>query len=181
MSGERKYPEDISGHPVATEERSGERGYTLFEIMVALAILGGAMFVLLNAHYQGMRLHDSTVEELTAANLMSAALGQAETEIMSGEKGDGGDFGKRFPDYSYTYDAQADTENDPGLWTITVTLKGPDGERQMTVFAYDILRGQTPAAGGMQGTFGNEMGSRTRNRTSSGSTSSKSTSGGGER
>ncbi len=124
-----------------------EGGFTLFEIMIALAILGGSMFLLLDAHYRAMRLHDSTQEEILAADLMVSALGQAELETLSDMKGKDGDFGKRFPGYSYAYDAQMDPENDPGFWTVTVTLKGPDGERQMTMAFYDVLRGQTAAGG----------------------------------
>jgi prepilin-type N-terminal cleavage/methylation domain-containing protein len=135
---------------------SRAEGFTLFEIMVALAILGGSMFILLDAHYRAMRLHNSTLEEVVAADLMLTALGQAELETLSGMKGDEGDFGKRFPGYSYVYDAQMDTENDPGFWTVTVTLKAPDGERQMTMAFYDVLRGQTPGAGGLQGQFGQQ-------------------------
>ena len=68
-----------------------DAGFTLLEIMIALAILGGSMFLLLDAHYRAMRLHESVLEEIVATDLMMSALGQAELETLAQLKGKEGD------------------------------------------------------------------------------------------
>ena len=115
-------------------------GFTLAEVLVALAILGGGMFVLVNAHFAALSLHLYTAEEVDARMLLEIAVARAEMGVAAEELSGGSDFGPRYPGYSYSYEAQAtgDTENpfmmDIEFYTVTASLTSPDGETTSLVF-----------------------------------------------
>jgi prepilin-type N-terminal cleavage/methylation domain-containing protein len=117
--------------------RAGAAGFTLIEIMVALAILGTALFVLLEAHYGAMRLFSDAKDQVEVNNLLERALGVAETEVVAGSTSGNGDFGKRYPGFSYSYraDELGDT-NQPGFYSVTVILQRPTDAVQMTLLVY---------------------------------------------
>jgi len=114
-----------------------DAGFTLIEIMVALAILGTALFVLLEAHYGAMRLFVNAKDQVEINNLMKRALGIAEGEVMAGSTSGHGEFGKRYPDYSYSYQAdELGDDTQPGFYSVTVSLDGPQEIIQMTLLVY---------------------------------------------
>mgnify|MGYP002682402214 CR=1 FL=1 len=41
--------------------RTGDDGFTLLEIVVALAVIGGVMFILLETHFRALRLYDQAI------------------------------------------------------------------------------------------------------------------------
>jgi prepilin-type N-terminal cleavage/methylation domain-containing protein len=85
--------------------RRTQAGFTLLEVVAALAILGGALLVLVDMHYGSMRLFDGARQAVIMQSLTERALGRAEMEVMAGKLEGSGDFGKRYPDYSYTFQA----------------------------------------------------------------------------
>ena len=103
-------------------------GFTLIEVMVALAILGMAVVVLLDTHFSSLRLLDDARHEALMMEFVESAMGQAEIGVLSGKLTGSGDFGKRNPDYKYTYSAsQNNTSNSSAsLYEITVTVTGPE-------------------------------------------------------
>lgn len=112
-------------------------GFTLIEIMIALAILSTALFVLLEAHYRAMRLFGDASDQVQTNNLMQRAMGIAEAEAMAGSASGHGDFGKRYPDYSYNY--QVDNiggKQQPNFYSVTVTLEGSDNSQKMTLLIF---------------------------------------------
>ncbi len=111
-------------------------GFTLIEIMTALAVLTVALFVLLQAHHGAMQLFHSSREEVMLRDLMSRALGIAEMEVAAGQTTGTGDFGQRFPDYGYRFDATRIAEERPGLVEIQVTVTGPERDLQMTIMTF---------------------------------------------
>lgn len=116
---------------------AADAGFTLIEIMVALAILGTALFVLLEAHYGAMRLFVNARDQVEVNSLLERALGIAEAEVMTGSTGGHGDFGKRYPDYSYTYQVDDLGGSDqPGFYSVTVILQGPQDGVEMTLLVY---------------------------------------------
>lgn len=117
-----------------SNSKNNRHGFTLAEVLVALAILGGGMFVLVNAHFSALSLHLYTQEEVDARMLLELAVARAEMGVAAEELTGGSDFGPRYPGYNYTYDAQpmGDSENpymmDIEFYTVTTTLTSPDGE-----------------------------------------------------
>ena len=115
---------------------ASDAGFTLIEIMVALAILGTALFVLLEAHYGAMRLFGDARDQVDESNLMSRALGIAESEVMAGSTNGNGEFGKRYEGYSYSYQADELGADQPGFYNVTVTMQGPERGLEMTLLVY---------------------------------------------
>jgi prepilin-type N-terminal cleavage/methylation domain-containing protein len=117
-----------------TKDRRKRAGFTLVEVMAALAILGAALFVLLDAHYGALRLHDQARTRTVMHNFMVQAIGRAEVEVLAGNLSGSGDFGKRYPDYKYSYDAKEDEGDLAGdalvatlpIYLVTVTVEGPE-------------------------------------------------------
>lgn len=115
-------------------------GFTLAEVLVALVILGGGMFVLVNAHFSALSLHMLTQEEVETRMLLEIAVARAEMGVAAEELSGGEDFGTRYPGYSYSYEAQTmgDAENpymmDIEFYTVTTTLTTPEGETESLQF-----------------------------------------------
>ena len=168
--------------------RTGAGGFTLIEIMIALAILGTALFILLDSHYSALRLYDHSWEKIAVSDMMAKAIGEAQAEILAGKRTGDGDFGKRHPGYSYSFSGQSDDENDPSFYTVLVTVNTPDGgANEMTLYFYDTTGGlaasgplqpggRVTAGLGRNTDTGKEGASRSSDR-SSGSTSGRPSSG----
>lgn len=123
------------------------RGFTLVEVMAALAVLGLAVFMLLDAHYGGLRLHNAARDRVVLNQLLTHAVGIAKTEAASGSLSGSGGFGVRFEDYGYRYEAVAQSaEERPGLYALRVVVEGPgDGDTYETVvmlFLPNVLEGR---------------------------------------
>ncbi|MDZ4859480.1 MAG: type II secretion system protein [Candidatus Hydrogenedentes bacterium] len=148
--------------------RGSEAGFTLIEIMIALAILGSSLFILLEMHYNAVNAQDRLNGEISVRNLLSQAVGIAEVEIAMGTLKDAQDFGDRFPGWRYTFDAeQVDATSSttsstavsayPGLHDVLVTVEGPEGAVHELHF-YTVVRmtpdgevaGEEAAEGGEQ-------------------------------
>ena len=117
--------------------KRSNQGFTLMEVMVALAILGGGVFILLQAHYAATRAHLDMREEVMVQGLMEQAMGMARVELASGNGSGSGDFGKRYPNYEYSFEAVALSEDEnPGLYEVVVILEGPDEAREMIIMMF---------------------------------------------
>jgi len=128
--------------------RREDSGFTLIEIVVALAVLGGVMFVLLETHFRALRLYESARDKVTIRNFISQAVGRAETEVLAGNLAGDGEFGERYPDYSYTFEAQQMAEGNILLYDVLVTVEDPEGENHEIVFlVYDPRVSGGAAAG----------------------------------
>lgn len=119
--------------------RADSAGFTLIEIMIALAILGASLFILLEMHYSATRAQQRLEEEVRVRNLLAEAVGIAEVEIAVGTLRDSQEFGDRYPGWRYSFDAQpidsgsssrtsSTTVNSPypGLHDVLVTVEDPD-------------------------------------------------------
>jgi prepilin-type N-terminal cleavage/methylation domain-containing protein len=117
----------------------GDAGFTLIEIMIALAILGMSLFVLLDMHYNAVHVQNRLENEVKVRNLISLASGMSEVEIAVGTLKDSQEFGDRYPGWRYSFDAQeveasskTNTQQSgnapafPGLYDVLVTVEDPD-------------------------------------------------------
>lgn len=132
--------------------RSGEKGFTLLEVMVALAIFVASIGVLLAAQTAAARHQERARNLFTATALMRELVTEAETVGLpeAGEDETKGDFGDKFPGFRWKrkiQDAYADAsllsqaaqygidlENVkaalPGIRQVTATVTWGEGERE---------------------------------------------------
>jgi prepilin-type N-terminal cleavage/methylation domain-containing protein len=142
-------------------------GFTLIEVLTALAILGVALFALLEAHYAALSLHALTDEEVVYREFVEMTAGRAETSVLQGTLSDSGDFGLRYPDYTWSFEAEEqepassegtgasfDTSIVPEglipLYRVTVTVTGPSQEqRSFEFYVFNTGLPQDENGGGM--------------------------------
>jgi len=108
------------------------------EVLIALAVLGTAMTVLLMAHNSTLNLVASTQDDVTVRMLLQRALGEAELEAMAGNDAGEKDFGKRYEGWSYTFEATPILgEELPEYRNLAVTVVDPAGtEWRYNLFVY---------------------------------------------
>lgn len=121
-----------------TRSPKAEAGFTLLEVLMALAILGGGMFMLLQSHLATMNLFSDTQEAALVELLSQQGTAIAEVEILSGKVSGEGNFGESLADYTYAYQAVLlDELETPGLLDVTFTLYGPLEDREFQFRVYD--------------------------------------------
>lgn len=121
---------------------TGRNGFTLVEIMAALAILGLAMFMLLQAHYGSLRLFEESRRQVLIRELGAKAMGIAETELTAGNAVGSNEFGKRYPQCKYRFEAAPVSETFPNLYELRVEIEGPDWSRELQQLVFLPRRGQ---------------------------------------
>ena len=121
--------------------RQRRDGFTLIEVMVALAILGTALYVLMETHYRALRMFDDTQTEVEQVNLMQQAVARAEMEVLAGNESGKGEFNKRYEGFAYSFQAQLVADERIPLFEVTVTLTAPTRETQTLLTYVYNLRG----------------------------------------
>ncbi len=145
--------------PVLTAETAVPRsfslpnaGFTLVEVLAAVAILGGAVFILLNTHYSALRLYEQMNESVVKRQLLERLVGEAEFGVLSGEISGGGEFEGRYAGYTWSYQGTptGGTEEAPiPFYQVEATLRTPDGEDESLTFylfnvgSDEVLEGST--------------------------------------
>lgn len=82
-------------------ESNRSRGFTLLEVLLALAILGASFTVLLTAHSAALRNEARARRLMTATALARQILTETEVDGIPALGGDTGDFGEEFPGYAW--------------------------------------------------------------------------------
>ena len=121
------------------QSAAGQAGFTLIEIVVALALLGTALVILLENQYSSMRLYDDAQHELEMDRFLRLAAGIAETEVLAGNRSGGDTFSRRYKDFKYKYSAtEVDGSRLPGLMEVEVQVIGPDKDtRKVAVLVFN--------------------------------------------
>jgi type II secretion system protein I len=122
--------------------RRARQGFTLLEVVVALAILGSAMVVLLQTHWNALDAHDRQKSKVLMNGFVTEALNRAKLEIAAGNLTGGEEFGERWEGYSYQYEAQLVGEQWPNLYEVLVTIETPDNAAEASETSAMIYIGQ---------------------------------------
>lgn len=103
-----------------------QSGFTLLEVMVAIAILAITLSTLFGSQIQSLSLAEEAQFNIHAAGLAKAKLSEYESGVAHLENGEG-DFGEDFPEYVWKVEIQdADIEELPSLADLEVPLKRVD-------------------------------------------------------
>ena len=117
--------------------RPNAAGFTLIEIMVALALLGASLLLLLDTHYSASSLFDQAQDEVLMQSFLERAISEAEIAVRAGALEGDGDLGDQHPGYTFVWTAQpyGPVEGLP-LLEITATVNGPADERSASLLVY---------------------------------------------
>jgi prepilin-type N-terminal cleavage/methylation domain-containing protein len=113
-------------------------GFTLAEVLVALAILGTALFVLIGAFQGAIGLQLDSENAIEERQLLEGAVSRAEVAVMTGSLSAGGEYGPRYPGYAWSFDAQnVSSDGQVPLYQVTARLQTPDGEKTLDFFCFN--------------------------------------------
>jgi prepilin-type N-terminal cleavage/methylation domain-containing protein len=128
----------IAGRYLDSKGYGRRGGFTLLEVIIALGILGTAMFLLMESQYGTLVLFSDTQDAALMEILAQQGTALAEVEILAGKENGSGDFGEAYPDFTYEYDAVLMDENElPGLLEVSFSIHGPDVTNEFVFRVYD--------------------------------------------
>ena len=126
-------------------------GFTLVEVLAALAILGGALFILLNTHYGALKLHEEMASAVLRRELMERVVSDAEFKVLSGTLTGAGEFEGRYLGYSWSFNgtpAGGSKETPIPYYQVQATLHTPEGlEDTLSFYVFDISSDEVLAEG----------------------------------
>ncbi len=105
--------------------RHDGRGFTLLEVMVAVAILAIALVAILKANVQSLDALVETRERTTVSLLAASKMAEIESVGAAEWSQFRGDFGEDYPRFSWQVET-APTEVE-GLMRVTVTVQAEEG------------------------------------------------------
>ncbi|MCG6944695.1 MAG: type II secretion system minor pseudopilin GspI [Deltaproteobacteria bacterium] len=107
------------------KKKTSAQGFTLLEVLVAVAILAIAMVAILKANVQNLDSLTKSREMTTASLLASSKLAEIEAAGVANWSESQGDFGEDYPEFTWQVETTS-TEVD-GLERITVIVQRSEG------------------------------------------------------
>ena len=105
------------------------KGFTLLEVMVALAIIATALVTLLGTHMMSLNLAQKNKEQTISALLARQKMEELFTTPFDSLANDSGDFGADYPHYEWELDVEkGDIEN---LKKVKIVIRYPDGQFEL--------------------------------------------------
>ncbi len=121
---------------------SRSSGFTLLEVLVALAVMGASFTVLLAAHTSAARQEARARRLITATLLARQVLTDTEVQGYPELGGDSGDFGEEFPEYAW--ERETTTTEFDRVREVHIRVTWPEqGERTGTELVYYAI-GENP-------------------------------------
>ena len=112
------------------------RGFTLLEVMIAVAIIAIALTTLLGSQSQSVSFANSAKFETMAALLAQSKMSEITAQNASDLNNDSGDFGDDYP--GYTWEVSVSDLVIPGVGDISNYLKQVDLTVTWGVFSYNL-------------------------------------------
>ncbi len=106
-------------------ERTSSAGFTLLEVMVAVAITGGAIVMLLHAHSTSMALHERCRSMLVAQHLIRELISEIEVIGYRGDVVEAQDVSNQYPGFKWSREVLMLGEDMPGVYEVTVVITTP--------------------------------------------------------
>jgi general secretion pathway protein I len=136
-------PGSSNQHP-ATRDTQCDFGFTLLEVLIALAIMAIVLVAVYRLHSQTLSMEAANRFYTQAPLLAQSKMAQLEASSSEVVAGDSGDFGEKFPGYSWSVSteeisAEALGEDAEDLKRIDVTVSLNEDEYEYTVRSYLLL------------------------------------------
>jgi prepilin-type N-terminal cleavage/methylation domain-containing protein len=131
----------------------GQSGFTLVEVLAAVAILGGALFILLNTHYSALRLHEEMGDAVERRQLLERVVSDAEFKVLSGTLTESGDFEGVYTGYSWSFEGTptgGSEETPMPFYQVNATLRTPSGDEDTVSFYVFHISSTEVLEGGAQ-------------------------------
>ena len=112
------------------------RGFTLLEVMIAVALIAIALVTLLGSQSQSVSFANSAKFETMAALLAQSKMSEMTIQGADSLSGDSGNFGDDYP--GYAWEATVSDISLEGMDTISDYLKQIDLTVTWGVFSYNI-------------------------------------------
>ena len=113
-----------------------DRGFTLLEVMVAVAIIAIALTTLLGSQSQSVSFANSAKFETMAALLAQSKMSEITAQGADSLSGSSGDFGDDYP--GFTWEATVSDISIEGMSNISDYLKQVDLTVAWGVFSYNL-------------------------------------------
>lgn len=120
--------------------RSRATGFTLLEVLVAVAILAIAMVAILKANVQNLDALTESRETSTASLLAASKLAEVEAAGAANWTEFQGDFGEDYPDY--TWEVETTRTEVEGLMCVVVTVQRSGGSGENAVRIEELIYSQ---------------------------------------
>jgi general secretion pathway protein I len=118
----------------------GAQGFTLLEVLVAVAILAIAMVAILKANVQSLETLTKSRETNTASLLAASKLAEIEAVGVENWSEMRGDFAEDYPDY--TWEVETSSTEVEGLVRVVVTVQRGETTSDSEVKIEELLFGQ---------------------------------------
>ncbi len=116
------------GRNMKKSERASSAGFTLLEVMVAVAITGSAIVMILHAHSTSMALHERCRSMLIAQHLIRELISEIEVIGYPGDVEEAQDISKQYPGYKWSRTVRMLGEDMPGVYEVIVVISTPVDE-----------------------------------------------------
>ncbi len=131
-------------HRASSSIRQSAPGFTLLEVMVAMAIMAIVLVSVYRMHSQTLTMNTATRFYTQAPMLAQSKLAQLEAAPLEMLAGDSGDFGDKFPGYSWSISTEQVSsevlgEVDNDLKRIDVTVSFNNNEFVYNVRTYRFM------------------------------------------
>ena len=125
-------------------ESSIQTGFTLLEVLIAMAIMAIVLISVYRLHSQTLSMAAATRFYTQAPLLAQSKMAQLETISPNAATGDSGDFGEKYPGYGWSvltedvsFDALGDAAPDLKRMDLTVTLN--ENDYAYTIRSYRMM------------------------------------------
>jgi len=109
----------------AKRESAHDDAFTLLEVMIAVAITGMAIVMLLQAHNASLRLYERSREMTIAQHIARELISEIEASGYQGDTETAGDTRGKYPGFAWRRTCTMLGGSMPGVYEVVVIIKGP--------------------------------------------------------